>query len=80
MSLRDFHRKFVEAFGTTPRKFIQLKRIEKAQELLRGTSKSIEQILDVVGVSDPTSFRRVFQREMGYSPADFRRKLRMRAA
>ncbi|HEU4653493.1 MAG TPA: helix-turn-helix domain-containing protein [Steroidobacteraceae bacterium] len=76
MSLRTFHRRFAEVFGTTPRKFVQVKRVERAQELLRKTSKSIEQIVSEVGVSDPVSFRRVFQRELGFSPAEFRRKLR----
>lgn len=77
MSLRNFHRRFIEAYGTTPRKFIQIKRVEKAQELLRNSSRSVEQILQAIGVSDATSFRRIFQREIGYSPAEFRRKLRM---
>ncbi|MFL6578985.1 MAG: GlxA family transcriptional regulator [Povalibacter sp.] len=76
MSLRSFHRKFLDAYGTTPRKFIQLKRIEKAQQLLRTTRRSLEQVLESVGVSDVASFRRIFQRELGYSPAEYRRKLR----
>ena len=79
MSLRSFHRKFFEVYGTTPRKYVQLKRIERAQELLRGTRKSVEQIMTAVGVSDVASFRRVFQRELGYSPAAFRKRLEQRA-
>jgi len=75
MSSRTFHRRFFDAYGTTPRKFVQLKRIEKAQRLLRTTARSVEQILALVGVSDVTSFRRVFRREIGYSPAEFRRRL-----
>jgi transcriptional regulator GlxA family with amidase domain len=76
MSLRSFHRRFVTAYGVTPRKFIQLKRIERAQEQLRNTRKSVEQILAQIGVSDVASFRRVFQRELGLSPAEYRRRLR----
>lgn len=76
MSLRTFHRRFASVFQMTPRKYIQLKRIEKAQKLLRASSQSIEQILTGLGVSDTASFRRVFQREVGYSPAEFRRRLR----
>jgi transcriptional regulator GlxA family with amidase domain len=80
LSLRSFHRKFYEAYGTTPRKFVQLKRVEKAKELLRTTRRSIEQVLQAVGVSDVASFRRIFQRELGYSPAEYRRKLQRHAA
>jgi transcriptional regulator GlxA family with amidase domain len=75
MSSRTFHRRFFDAYGTTPRKFVQLKRIERAQQLLRTTTRSVEQILALVGVSDVASFRRVFRREIGYSPAEFRRRL-----
>jgi transcriptional regulator GlxA family with amidase domain len=80
LSLRSFHRKFFEAYGTTPRKFVQLKRVEKAKELLRTTRRSVEQVMQAVGVSDVASFRRVFQRELGFSPAEYRRKLQRRAA
>lgn len=80
MSLRSFHRKFVAAHGVTPRKFLQLKRIERAQEQLRTSRRSVEQILEQVGVSDVASFRRVFQREIGLSPAEYRRRLRPQGA
>lgn len=76
MSLRSFHRKFREAYGVTPRKFLQLKRIEAVREQLVAGTRSIEQILEDVGVSDPASFRRVFQRELGLSPAQYRRQTR----
>ena len=76
MSLRSFHRKFLDAYRVTPRKYLQIKRIEKSQALLRNTSRSIEQVLQAVGVSDVTSFRRVFQRELGCTPSEYRRRLR----
>lgn len=76
MSLRSFHRRFREAFGLTPRKYLQLKRVEAVRRLLGESHRSIEQILAQVGVSDVTSFRRIFQRELGHTPAEFRRRLR----
>lgn len=79
MSLRTFHRRFQCVYGVTPRKFVQLKRIERVQEQLRSTRMSMEQILEQVGISDIASFRRVFQRELGYSPAEYRRILSARA-
>lgn len=75
MSVRSFHRQFVRDRGVTPRKFLQLKRIETVRGLLGG-ALSLERILEQVGVSDPTSFRRVFQRELGVSLAEYRRRVR----
>lgn len=75
MSLRSFHRKFREAYGVTPRKYLQLKRVEAVRQLIGASRRSIEQILADVGVSDVTSFRRIFQRELGHSPAELRRRL-----
>ena len=80
MSLRSFHRNFRDTYGVTPRKFLQLKRIEVVRKQLTESTRSIEQILEDVGVSDITSFRRVFQRELGQSPAEYRRQSRMVAA
>ncbi len=73
MSLRSFHRKFRAAYGVTPRKYLQLKRVETVRRLLGESRRSIEQILAEVGVSDVASFRRIFRRELGHSPAEFRR-------
>lgn len=75
MSLRSFHRKFREAYGVTPRKYLQLKRVEAVRRLLGESRRSVAQILADVGISDATSFRRVFQRELGQSPAGLRRQL-----
>lgn len=77
MSLRSFHRRFRDAYGVTPRKFLQLKRIEVVRKQLAASARSIERILEDVGVSDPASFRRVFQRELGHSPAQYRRQVRL---
>jgi transcriptional regulator GlxA family with amidase domain len=77
MSVRSFHRRFAATYGVTPRKFIQLKRIEVARKQLVASSQSLEEILEDLGVLDTTSFRRIFQRETGYSPAEYRRHLGM---
>jgi transcriptional regulator GlxA family with amidase domain len=73
---RTFHREFVKAFGVTPKKFLQLKRVEKMRNLLRSPDISVEQAVERVGVRDVPSFRKVFQRELGLSPAAYRRRLR----
>jgi transcriptional regulator GlxA family with amidase domain len=73
---RTFHRAFVKAFGLTPKKLLQRKRVEKVRQLLRDADVSVEKAVAAVGVSDVPSFRKVFQRELGLSPAEYRRRLR----
>jgi transcriptional regulator GlxA family with amidase domain len=76
LSARSFHREFVSVYGVTPKKFVQFKRIEKVRLLLRDPKVSVEQAVAGVGVTDVPSFRRVFRRELGLSPAEYRRRLR----
>ncbi|HSP16059.1 MAG TPA: helix-turn-helix domain-containing protein [Thermoanaerobaculia bacterium] len=76
LSPRTFHREFVKAYGCTPKKLLQLKRIERVRRLLRQPDLSIEQAIERVGVSDVPSFRKIFQRELGLSPAEYRRRIR----
>lgn len=76
LGVRTFHRAFVAAWGVTPKKYLQLKRVEKVRALLRDPQLSVEQAIVQVGVSDVPSFRRIFRRELGMSPAEYRRHLR----
>jgi AraC family transcriptional activator FtrA len=76
LSPRTFHRAFVKAFSSTPKKFLQLKRVEKVRHLLRDPRLSVEEAIARVGVSDVPSFRKIFRRELGLSPAEYRRRLR----
>jgi transcriptional regulator GlxA family with amidase domain len=76
LSVRSFYREFVSVYGVTPKKFVQLKRIEKVRLLLRDPEVSVEEAIASVGVTDLPSFREVFRRELGISPAEYRRRLR----
>jgi len=72
---RTFRRLFASAYGMSPKKLLQLKRVETVRSLLRRSDLSIEEIVARVGVTDVPSFRRIFQRELGLSPAEYRRRL-----
>jgi len=74
-SLRSFHRHFRAAYGVTPNQYVQLKRVERAQELLRDSSLSVDEIVAKLGVTDVTSFRRLFRRELGLTPREFRARI-----
>lgn len=76
MSLRTFIRKFKEQMGLPPGKWIQLKRIEMAKHLLMSQPLTVEQACYQSGYEDPSSFVRLFQREVGLSPKEFRSTFR----
>ncbi len=74
MSLRNFHRQFKLSLGVSPKKYIQLKRIEKAKKLLAQKNFSIDEIVEKIGLLDLSSFRKIFLRELGVSPSEYRRR------
>jgi transcriptional regulator GlxA family with amidase domain len=75
MSLRSFQRQFSQTYAMGPKKYLQLKRVEKAKALLADASLTVEAVLERLGLSDLAAFRRIFQREIGLSPSEYRRKL-----
>ncbi len=71
---RTFLRRFVKATGMRPTEYQQRLRISRARELLEFSRTSVAEIAAVVGYEDVAGFRRVFQRIMGLSPSDYRRR------
>lgn len=69
---RTFQRRFKAATGLKPIEYVQHLRIGKAQELLEYTRRPIAQVAWEVGYEDPAAFRKVFQRVVGLSPAEYR--------
>jgi len=76
VSYRTLHRRFHAATGMPPLAFLQSLRVEQAKELLEGTRLSLEQIVEKIGYSDASAFRRLFVRQAGLSPAQYRQRFR----
>lgn len=74
---RTFDRRFRSATGYSPLAYVQALRIEEAKHLLEMGAQPIEEIAREVGYSDLASFRRLFRRQAGMSPGDYRRKLQL---
>lgn len=55
-------------------RYIQNKRLEKAEELLASTDKKIEEISFEAGFSDYNYFQRTYHKKRGCSPSAYRRK------
>lgn len=72
VSYRTLHRRFSAAVGMPPLAYLQELRVEQAKAMLEATSESLEQIVAAVGYSDVPAFRRLFQRQVGLSPAQYR--------
>ena len=71
---RTFARRFRTATGYHPLEYVQELRIEMAKKLLATEVTNIDEISVAVGYEDPTSFRRLFKRKAGLSPALYRKK------
>jgi len=64
---------FRQELGTTPIKYLQRYRVNRARQLLKENEKNITEIALMVGFSDSGYFSRIFHRETGMSPEAFRR-------
>ncbi len=74
MSERTLQRRFLQATRLTCTQYIQLLRIEKARELLEITRLPIEQIIWQTGYEDRASFNKLFKKQTGLSPLQYRQR------
>ncbi len=74
MSPRHFKRRFRKATGAPPLVYLQNVRIQAAKEKLETTQASVNEITYCIGYEDSSTFRRLFKREVGLSPREYRDK------
>lgn len=74
LSPRTFARRFKSATGHAPLEYVQRLRIEESKQLLETSAESVEAVAEAVGYLDVASFRRLFSRLVGDSPAGYRRR------
>ena len=72
LSIGFFHRAFRQTTGETPLGYIQRQRIEEAMRLLALQDLSITEIVMKVGFLSPSHFARLFRRQTGMTPSQYR--------
>ena len=74
MSISWFIRNFKAYTGTTPMQYIVSVRIANAQVLLETTTYTVSEIGRIVGYENPLYFSRMFHKQKGFSPTEYRKK------
>ncbi len=72
LSASQFGRAFKAAFGETPHRYLQRRRVERAMTLLRQTDRPVTTIAWDVGFASLGTFSRTFSAVVGCSPTAFR--------
>ncbi len=71
---RTFIRRFHKATGLRPAEYLQQQRVHKARELLENTVTTVERVAWLVGYEDVSAFRRMFQKQTGLTPSQYRER------
>ena len=67
-----FIRSFKQYTGTTPIQYITNIRINKAKNLLNSSCFTISEIANLIGYQNPLYFSRIFKKNVGLSPINYR--------
>jgi AraC family transcriptional regulator len=68
-------RVFRETMGTTPHAYVSAARIRKAKLLLSTSNITAERVAYECGFADYAHFYRIFRRETGSSPKEYRQEM-----
>ena len=76
LSTSYFSRAFKRSFGMPPHRYVMMRRLAAAGELIRKTSKPLAEVAIDVGFSDQSHFTRIFTQMTGETPGALRRRYR----
>ena len=76
VSRRTLEMRFEKAIGRPPHEELQRIRLQRAREMLINTDLKLTSIVRQVGFSSIQYMHRIFKRELGLTPIEFRRKNR----
>ncbi len=76
MSTTQLHRKLKALAGKSASDLIRMLRLQRAVHLLEAGGMQVSEVAYAVGFSDPNYFIRVFRKEYGCPPGEYRSRLR----
>ncbi len=76
VSEREALRCFTREFGVGPSRYLMIKRLSCAAELLAGTPMPISEVARAVGIQSPSNFAQLFRRDYHCTPREYRQHLR----
>lgn len=74
LTQRTLQRRFAKVLELNPNQYLQRFRVQKMCDLLESTSKPFDWIAHQVGYEDTTACRKVFNKCMGLTPNEFRKR------
>src|SRR5262249_17274173 len=69
---RTLHRCFRTALAVPPLVYLQSRRVARAKQLLEEAGVPFKEIVERCGAADGSSFRKLFAREVGMTPREYR--------
>ncbi len=76
MSTRNFSRVFRREVNVTPAEFVEAARLDAARRMLEDTTTPLQRIAHACGFGNLNGMRRVFIRNLGIAPLDYRKRFR----
>ncbi|WP_202406114.1 helix-turn-helix domain-containing protein [Hufsiella ginkgonis] len=72
LSVNHLLRTFKQAFSCSPHQYLIKVRLQRAQYLLKNSTNSVNEIVDLVGFECPSSFIRLFKGTYNMTPGNYR--------
>jgi AraC-like DNA-binding protein len=76
LSTSHFSRAFKQSIGMPPHRYVMMRRLAAAAELIRKTPKPLAEVAIELGFSDQSHLTRIFTQMTGETPRAFRRRYR----
>lgn len=72
LSEKSIHRQLKMGIGLSAKELVTECRVKEARKMLKYTDKSISMIADVVGFNSDKTFYRIFKKQLGITPKEYR--------